>query len=164
MKDKTYLIINRYQRSRAADHRTYGTLACKCGGAVKKYAKPILDNEEEEIPIKRRGPYETLKCGCPFKLKREQMTTSENWQFAQKIYNVVAKIKKNRMQGGNTVEEVLYLSAKRGYMIFYKNCEESNVLSKLGCWNMHDCRCVRPVSEAKERTCASVRSHPVSAM
>ncbi|KAI5653517.1 hypothetical protein M9H77_30704 [Catharanthus roseus] len=30
---------------------------------------------------------------------------------AQKIYNVVAKIKKNRIQGRNTVEEVLCLSA-----------------------------------------------------
>ncbi|KAI5673797.1 hypothetical protein M9H77_14161 [Catharanthus roseus] len=108
----------------------------------------------------------TKKCSCPFKLKGEQMVTSENWQLfvhngrhnhkiaiyhhihaqaarltekqlqhteqfrksyvpprnilrffreqdvgcvvsAQKIYNVVAKIKKNRMQGRNTVEEVL---------------------------------------------------------
>ncbi|KAI5662590.1 hypothetical protein M9H77_21913 [Catharanthus roseus] len=32
---------------------------------------------------------------------------------AQKIYNVVAKIKNNRMQGRNTIEEVLCLSAKR---------------------------------------------------
>ncbi|KAI5659054.1 hypothetical protein M9H77_27847 [Catharanthus roseus] len=30
---------------------------------------------------------------------------------AQKIYNVVAKIKKNRMKGRNTVEEVLSLSS-----------------------------------------------------
>ncbi|KAI5667575.1 hypothetical protein M9H77_17428 [Catharanthus roseus] len=105
---------------------------------------------------KRRGPYETKKCACPFKLKGEQMTTIENWELfihngrhnhkiaiynhghaqaarlteeqlqqieqfrkshvppcnilrffqeqdvgcavnAQKIYNVVAKIKRNRM-------------------------------------------------------------------
>ncbi|KAI5676847.1 hypothetical protein M9H77_07797 [Catharanthus roseus] len=44
---------------------------------------------------------------------------------AQKRYNVVVKIKKNRMQGQNTVEEVLCLSAKRGYTVFYKNCEDS---------------------------------------
>ncbi|KAI5654163.1 hypothetical protein M9H77_31350 [Catharanthus roseus] len=50
---------------------------------------------------------------------------------AQKIYNVIAKIKKNRMQERNTVEEVLYLSAKRGYTVFYRNCEESNVLSDI---------------------------------
>ncbi|KAI5681416.1 hypothetical protein M9H77_02644 [Catharanthus roseus] len=33
---------------------------------------------------------------------------------AQKIYNIVAKIKRKRMQGRNTVEEVLCLSAERG--------------------------------------------------
>ncbi|KAI5662688.1 hypothetical protein M9H77_22011 [Catharanthus roseus] len=120
--------------------------------------KPIVDDEEEEIPIKRQGLYATKKCECPFKLKGEQMATSENWQLfvhnrrhshkiavyyhghaqaarlmedAQKIYNVVAKIKKNRMQGRNTVEEVLRLSTKRGYKVFYRNREESNVLSDI---------------------------------
>ncbi|KAI5647856.1 hypothetical protein M9H77_33861 [Catharanthus roseus] len=48
---------------------------------------------------------------------------------AQKIYNVVAKIKRNRMQGRNTVDEVLCLSAERGYTVFHRNREESNVLS-----------------------------------
>ncbi|KAI5648222.1 hypothetical protein M9H77_34227 [Catharanthus roseus] len=56
---------------------------------------------------------------------------SENKTFAQKIYNVVVKIKKNRMQGRNTVEEVLCLSAQRGYTVFYGNREESNVLSDI---------------------------------
>ncbi|KAI5675375.1 hypothetical protein M9H77_06325 [Catharanthus roseus] len=37
--------------------------------------------------------------------------------IAQKIYNVAAKIKKNRRQGRNTVEEVLCLSAKRDYTV-----------------------------------------------
>ncbi|KAI5674050.1 hypothetical protein M9H77_14414 [Catharanthus roseus] len=50
---------------------------------------------------------------------------------AQKIYNVVAKIKKNRMQGRNKVEEVLCLSAQRGYTVFYRNREESNLLSDI---------------------------------
>ncbi|KAI5647922.1 hypothetical protein M9H77_33927 [Catharanthus roseus] len=50
---------------------------------------------------------------------------------AQKIYNVVAKIKNNRMQGRNTVEEVLCLSAQRSYTVFYRNCEESNALSDI---------------------------------
>ncbi|KAI5663968.1 hypothetical protein M9H77_23291 [Catharanthus roseus] len=50
---------------------------------------------------------------------------------AQKIYNVVAKIKRNRMQGRNTVEEVLCLSAERGNTVFHRNCEESNVLSDI---------------------------------
>ncbi|KAI5670693.1 hypothetical protein M9H77_11057 [Catharanthus roseus] len=31
----------------------------------------------------------------------------------------------------NTVEEVLYLSAQRGYTVFYRNREESNVLSDI---------------------------------
>ncbi|KAI5658439.1 hypothetical protein M9H77_27232 [Catharanthus roseus] len=35
------------------------------------------------------------------------------------------------MQGRNTVEEVLCLSAQRGYTVFYRNCEESNVLSDI---------------------------------
>ncbi|KAI5662054.1 hypothetical protein M9H77_21377 [Catharanthus roseus] len=80
------------------------------------------------------------------------MATSKNWQLfvhnrrhshkmlftitvmlrlAQKIYNVVVKIKKNRMQGRNTVEEVLCLSAQKGYTVFYRNSEESNVLSDI---------------------------------
>ncbi|KAI5655104.1 hypothetical protein M9H77_32291 [Catharanthus roseus] len=113
MKANIYLIINRYQRSRIADRRPYVTLACEGGGAVKKTPKPVVDDEEQEVPIKRRGPYGTKKCGCLFKLKGEQMATSDNWKLF-KIYNVVAKIKKNRMQGRNTVEEVLYLSAKWG--------------------------------------------------
>ncbi|KAI5653377.1 hypothetical protein M9H77_30564 [Catharanthus roseus] len=50
---------------------------------------------------------------------------------AQKIYNVVAKIKKNRMQGRNTVEEVLCLSTIRDYTVFYRNREDSNMLSDI---------------------------------
>ncbi|KAI5674259.1 hypothetical protein M9H77_14623 [Catharanthus roseus] len=130
------------------------------------------------------------KCDCPFKLKGEQMVTSENWQLfvhnrrhnykivvyshghaqsarltetqlqqteqfrkrhvpprnilrffreqdvgcavsSQKIYDVVAKIKRDRMQGRNTVEEVLCLSAERGCTVFYRNGEDSNVLSDI---------------------------------
>ncbi|KAI5649637.1 hypothetical protein M9H77_35642 [Catharanthus roseus] len=159
MKAKTYLIINRYQRSRIADRRPYVTPACEREDAVKKTPKPVFDDEEEEVPIKRRGPYGTKKCGCPFKLKCEQMATSDNWQlfvhdgrhnhkiglkqtkqfrnshvpphmfYLPKIYNIVAKIKKNKMQGRNTVEEIIYLSAKGDYTVFYRNCEESNELS-----------------------------------
>ncbi|KAI5654573.1 hypothetical protein M9H77_31760 [Catharanthus roseus] len=81
MKTNTYLIINRYQRSNTADRRSYVTLACERGGAVKKTPKPIVDPEEEEVPIKMRGPYGTKKCDCPFKLKGEQMATSDNWQL-----------------------------------------------------------------------------------
>ncbi|KAI5661866.1 hypothetical protein M9H77_21189 [Catharanthus roseus] len=136
------------------------------------------------------GPYGTKKCGCPFKLKGEQIATSENWELfihngrhnnkiaiyshghaqtarlteeqlqqieqfrkshipprnilrffreqdvgcavsTQKIYNVVTKIKKNWMQGRNTVEEVLRLSAERGYTVFHRNREDNNVLSDI---------------------------------
>ncbi|KAI5648234.1 hypothetical protein M9H77_34239 [Catharanthus roseus] len=68
-------------KSRTADRRSYITLSCERGWAVKKYTKPVVDDEEEEIPTKRRGPYGTKKCGCPFKLKGEQMLTSKNWQL-----------------------------------------------------------------------------------
>ncbi|KAI5681289.1 hypothetical protein M9H77_02516 [Catharanthus roseus] len=81
MKDKTYLIINRYQRSRIVDRQPYVTLAYERGGVVKKNTKSIVDDEEEEIPIKRAGTYGTKKCRVPFKLKGEQMATSENWQL-----------------------------------------------------------------------------------
>ncbi|KAI5656352.1 hypothetical protein M9H77_25145 [Catharanthus roseus] len=50
---------------------------------------------------------------------------------AQKIYNVVAKIKNNRIHGRNTVEEVLCLSAQRCYTVFYRNCEDNDVLSDI---------------------------------
>ncbi|KAI5652756.1 hypothetical protein M9H77_29943 [Catharanthus roseus] len=141
-----------------SDRRPYVTLVCEHGGANKPRKKLVVDDEEEEVQVKRRGPYGTKKCNCPFKLKGEQMVMCENWQVflhderhnyaigvythghaqaakltkeqliqieqfrksyvpsrnilrffreqnvgcavnAQKIYNVVAKIKKNRMQG-----------------------------------------------------------------
>ncbi|KAI5683255.1 hypothetical protein M9H77_04483 [Catharanthus roseus] len=50
---------------------------------------------------------------------------------SQKIYNVVAKIKRDRMQGRNRVEEVLRLSAERGYTVFYRNGEDSNVFNDI---------------------------------
>ncbi|KAI5654708.1 hypothetical protein M9H77_31895 [Catharanthus roseus] len=62
-----------------------------------------------------RRPYVTLACE----------------RGGSKIYNVVAKIKRDRMQGRNTVEEVLCLSAERGYTVFYRNGEDSNVLSDI---------------------------------
>ncbi|KAI5670928.1 hypothetical protein M9H77_11292 [Catharanthus roseus] len=61
------------------------------------------------------------------RLTKEQLHHTD----AQKIYNVVAKIKRNRMQGRNTVEEILCLSAERGYTVFHRNREEINVLSDI---------------------------------
>ncbi|KAI5668655.1 hypothetical protein M9H77_18508 [Catharanthus roseus] len=49
-----------------------------------------------------------------------------------KIYNVVAKIKRNRKQGRNTVEEVLRLSAERGYTVFYRNGYNMPLLECVG--------------------------------
>ncbi|KAI5656921.1 hypothetical protein M9H77_25714 [Catharanthus roseus] len=169
MKVNTYLIVTQYLSSKTSNRRPY---------------KPVVDDEEEEVQVKRQGPYGTKKCGCPFKLKGKQMAMCENWQvfvydvrhnhtigvythshtqaaklteeqliqiehfrkshvppvifyyffgnkIAQKIYNIVTKIKKNKIQGRNTVEEVLYLSAKRDYTVFDRNCEDSNVLSDI---------------------------------
>ncbi|KAI5666184.1 hypothetical protein M9H77_16037 [Catharanthus roseus] len=75
MKVNTYLIVIRYLRSRTSDRRSYVTLGCERGGANKPRTKLRVDDEEEEVPIKRRSPYETKKCGCPFKLKGEQIAT-----------------------------------------------------------------------------------------
>ncbi|KAI5652789.1 hypothetical protein M9H77_29976 [Catharanthus roseus] len=60
-----------------------------------------------------------------------RLSSSERVLCRFKIYNIVAKIKKNQMQGRNTIEEVLCLRGQRGYTIFYKNHEESNVLSDI---------------------------------
>ncbi|KAI5663407.1 hypothetical protein M9H77_22730 [Catharanthus roseus] len=111
----TYLIVTRYLSSRTSDCRSYVTLDCKCGGANKPRTKPRVDDEEEEVQVKRRGPYGTKKCSCPFKLKGEQMAICESWQLfvhdgrhnhaignktwvvpsgiAQKIYNVVNRMR-----------------------------------------------------------------------
>ncbi|KAI5666547.1 hypothetical protein M9H77_16400 [Catharanthus roseus] len=56
---------------------------------------------------------------------------------AQKIYNVVAKIKKNRMQGQNTIEEVLCLSAKRDYAIFYRTVRTATYSMTLSLHTRH---------------------------
>ncbi|KAI5657364.1 hypothetical protein M9H77_26157 [Catharanthus roseus] len=61
----------------------------------------------------------------------ENKTLAAQLGNAHKIYNVVAKSKRNRMQGRNTVEEVLCLSAERGYTVFHRNREESNVLGDI---------------------------------
>ncbi|KAI5654799.1 hypothetical protein M9H77_31986 [Catharanthus roseus] len=69
MKANTYLNITRYLKSRTSDCRPFLTLACERG----------VEDEEEEVLIKRWGPYGTNICGCLFKLKGEQMVTCENW-------------------------------------------------------------------------------------
>ncbi|KAI5676121.1 hypothetical protein M9H77_07071 [Catharanthus roseus] len=65
------------------------------------------------------------------RLTEEQLQQTEQFRKSHKIYNVVAKIKRDRMQGRNTVEEVLHLSAERSYTVFYRNGEDNNVLSDI---------------------------------
>ncbi|KAI5677565.1 hypothetical protein M9H77_08515 [Catharanthus roseus] len=121
MKVNTYLIVTRYLRSRTSDRRPYITLDCERGGANKPRTKPRVDDKEEEVQAA--------------KLKEEQLMQNEQFRkshvpprnilrffreqngscavSAQKIYNVVAKIKKDVMHGRNTSKEVLCLSAQR---------------------------------------------------
>ncbi|KAI5663634.1 hypothetical protein M9H77_22957 [Catharanthus roseus] len=174
MRVNTYLIVTQYLSSRTFDRRLYVTLDCECGCANKPRTKHVVDDEEEEVQVKRRSPYGTKKCGCPFKLKGAQMAMCENWEVfvhngrhnhaigvythghaqAAKVTeeqliqieqfrkshvpprNILGflreqNIKKNRIQGQNTIEEVLCLSAIRGYTVFYRNSEASNVLSDI---------------------------------
>ncbi|KAI5653564.1 hypothetical protein M9H77_30751 [Catharanthus roseus] len=150
MNAKTFLIITRYQRARTFDRRLYVTLACERGGSVRKYKKPLVDDEEEEIP----------KKSVDRMRRKNQMATSENWQLfvhngrhnhkiavyshshaqatrltEEQLQQIEqfrkSHIKRDRMQGRNTVEEVLCLSEERGYTVFYRNGEDSNVLSDI---------------------------------
>ncbi|KAI5681603.1 hypothetical protein M9H77_02831 [Catharanthus roseus] len=81
MKVNMYLIVTRYLSSKTSNRRPYVTLGCEHGGANKLRTKPGVDDEEEKVQVKRWGPYGTKKCGCPFKLKGEQMATCENWEL-----------------------------------------------------------------------------------
>ncbi|KAI5681589.1 hypothetical protein M9H77_02817 [Catharanthus roseus] len=123
MKVNTYLIVTRYLSSRTSDRQLYITLGCEHGGGNKPRTKPRVDDEEEEVHVKRRGPYAA-------KLTEEQLKQTEQFRKSHlpprnilrffenkmwKIYIIVAKIKKNRIQGRNMVEEILCLSAQRGH-------------------------------------------------
>ncbi|KAI5678019.1 hypothetical protein M9H77_08969 [Catharanthus roseus] len=71
-----------------------------------------------------------MKANTYLIVNRYQKSRTFNRRPARKIYNVVAKIKKIRMKGRNTVEKVLSLSTEWGYMVFYRNHEESNYGAK----------------------------------
>ncbi|KAI5664600.1 hypothetical protein M9H77_23923 [Catharanthus roseus] len=62
----TYLIVTRYLSSRTSNRRSYVTLDCERRGANKPRTKPKVDNEEEEVQVKRRG---------------KQMEMCESWQL-----------------------------------------------------------------------------------
>ncbi|KAI5681395.1 hypothetical protein M9H77_02622 [Catharanthus roseus] len=174
-KSECILGVTRYLASRTFDLGPYVTLTCKRGDIKKIKAKSRVDDEEEEVPIKRRGPYRTKNYKWQLfvhdgrhnhaigvyhhvhaqaaRLMEEQLKQTEQFgkshippcnmlQFfreqnlncavsAQTIYNVLAKMEKKRMQGCNTVDEVLCLSAKRSYTVFYRNCEGSDILSDI---------------------------------
>ncbi|KAI5649441.1 hypothetical protein M9H77_35446 [Catharanthus roseus] len=85
----TYLIVTQCLMSRTSDRQPYVTLGCDRGGTNKPRKKPVVDDEEEEVQVKRWGPYRTKKCGCPFKLKGEQMAMCENWKSHVSSRNIL---------------------------------------------------------------------------
>ncbi|KAI5669476.1 hypothetical protein M9H77_19329 [Catharanthus roseus] len=136
IKVNTYLIVTRYLRSRTSDRRPYVTLGCERGGANKLKKKPIVDDEEEEVQAAKLTEEQLIQIEqfrkshvLPRNILRffREQNVASTLMLAQKIYNVVAKIKKNRMQGRNTIEEVFCLSAIQDYTVFYRNCEDSNM-------------------------------------
>ncbi|KAI5657457.1 hypothetical protein M9H77_26250 [Catharanthus roseus] len=106
MKVNTYLIVIRYLRSRTSDRLPYVTLGCERGGANKPRTKPRVDDEEEEeVPIKIRGPYKTKKCGCPFKLKGEQMA-----MYNMPLLETVGMILTGKEQDGSPHEPCVIIT------------------------------------------------------
>ncbi|KAI5662528.1 hypothetical protein M9H77_21851 [Catharanthus roseus] len=153
-------------KSRTSDRQPYVTLGYEREGSVKKNTKPRVEDEEEEVPIKGQGEQMVTSDNWQLfvhdrrhnheiavynhghaqaaRLTEEQLKQTEQFRKShvpprseQKIYNVVAKIKKNMMQGRNTMEEVLCLSAERGDTIFYRKSEDSNVLVILSLYILH---------------------------
>ncbi|KAI5666550.1 hypothetical protein M9H77_16403 [Catharanthus roseus] len=131
MKANTYLIINRYLRSRTSGRRPYITLASERGGeqmtTCENWQLFVHDGRHNhKIVVHNHGHAQAARR------TEEQLKQTAQFRvcaiYAQKIYNVVAKIKKNRMQGRNTVEKVLCLSAEQDYTVFYRNCKDGNVL------------------------------------
>ncbi|KAI5661227.1 hypothetical protein M9H77_20550 [Catharanthus roseus] len=149
MKANTYLIITPYLKSITSDGRPYVTLACERGGeqmaTSENWQLFVHDGRHNhKIVVYNHGNTQTAR------LTEEELKQTEQFRkshvlprnilrflqeqnvacavSAQKIYNVVAKIKKNKIQGQNTVEEVLSLSAERGYKVFHRKCEDSNGL------------------------------------
>ncbi|KAI5652864.1 hypothetical protein M9H77_30051 [Catharanthus roseus] len=119
MKVNTYLIVTRYLSSRTSDcDRTLYWVASV--EAAKLMEEQLIQTEQF------RKSY-VSPCNI-LRFFREQ---NVGCAVRYKIYNVVAKVKKNRMQGRNTVEEFLCLSAQQGYAVFYRNCDDKNVLSDI---------------------------------
>ncbi|KAI5678550.1 hypothetical protein M9H77_09500 [Catharanthus roseus] len=118
MNANTYLIVNQYRKSRTSDRRPYVTLACERGGSVRKKTKPIVD-DEEEVPIKMRGPYskwlQVRIDNCSYTTGGTTINYHVRPPYILRFFceqgvgcavrffiNSVAKIKKNMMQNGVT--------------------------------------------------------------
>ncbi|KAI5654980.1 hypothetical protein M9H77_32167 [Catharanthus roseus] len=89
----------------------------------------IFGDEDSNTFEEFLDPEEYIDLGHLF--TTERIFSSKDELFHRPIYNVITKIKRDRMQGRNTVEEVLRLSTERGYTVFYRNGEDSNVLSDI---------------------------------
>ncbi|KAI5666485.1 hypothetical protein M9H77_16338 [Catharanthus roseus] len=123
MKVNTYLIVTRYLSSRTSNCRPYVTLGCESRGTNKPRTKPRVDDEVEEASRKSRA----AKLTEEKLIQTEQFRKSHVPPLPKKIYNVAAKIKKDKMQGKIRLKKILCLSAQQGYTVFYRNCEDSNV-------------------------------------
>ncbi|KAI5682292.1 hypothetical protein M9H77_03520 [Catharanthus roseus] len=117
-------IFSSKDEARTFDRRPYVTLACERGGLVRKYKKSLVDDEEEEIPKKNYSHAQSARL------------TEEQWQQTELFRkshvpprNILRFFREQDRR--NTVEEVLRLSAERGYTVFYRNGEDSNVLSDI---------------------------------
>ncbi|KAI5673053.1 hypothetical protein M9H77_13417 [Catharanthus roseus] len=121
-----------------------GTLVTKkCGCPFKLKGEQRTTNESLQLFVhNRRHNHKAAVYNHDHapttRLMKEQLHQTEQFRkkiydvySAQNIYNVVAKIKRNRMHGRNTVEEVLCLNAQRGYTVFHRNRKEINVLSDI---------------------------------
>ncbi|KAI5663108.1 hypothetical protein M9H77_22431 [Catharanthus roseus] len=113
--------------------------------------------EEQLIQIEQFRKSHVPPCNI-LRLFREQNVGCA--VSAQKIYNIVAKIKKNRMQGRNTVEEVLCLSAIRDYTVFYRNREDSNMLSDIVVAHLTSIKMLRMWPYVQHATVKSGRDGP----
>ncbi|KAI5654486.1 hypothetical protein M9H77_31673 [Catharanthus roseus] len=152
MKVNVYLIVTRYLRSRTSDRRPYAKLDCEHGDeqmvTCENWQLFVHNGRHNHaIGVYTHGHVQAAKLTeeqlrQTKQFRKSHVTPRNIFRFfreqnvgcavsAQKIYNVVAKIKKNMMQGRNMVEEVLCLSAQRGYTVFYRNCEDNNVLSDI---------------------------------
>ncbi|KAI5677074.1 hypothetical protein M9H77_08024 [Catharanthus roseus] len=66
-----------------------------------------------------------------FLMANSQENNPDTAVGSRTIHNARAKIKKDRTQKRNTVEEVLHMCSNLGYTYFWRNCDESTVFSDI---------------------------------